>query len=365
MIFASAFLRQLQSQDFQPQSFYLLYGEEPLFLRDAMGGLKQRLTQAGFERGEVFEVDQNFDWMSLQMETHSGSLFSQQRFLVLNMPKGSPGKEGAAFFQRWAQQTTNENDICLIVLCEKLDSRQQKSKWVQSIEATGVVVQAKPVPAKEVPNWIHQRAVLNRLQLSAEAASLLAERTEGNLLAADQELIKLSLLLNSAGPQELSVNPDASPLVQVDAQQIVERVVDQAHYQLFALSSSMLTGRLDSSLQRLQRLQQEGIEPPVVLWLLTKELRQLIELQQLSGRLNFAQACKQLRIWSSQQGEYRAALQRGTIRTWQSGLRQALAVDRKIKGVDKVLNDSEIWLGLSDIIVKIVEPQTTVLNERT
>lgn len=353
MIFASAFLRQLQQNSFSPQPVYLLYGEEPLFLRDAMQALKQQLLACGFERGEVFEVDQTFDWKSLQMETQSASLFSQQRFIVLNMPKGSPGKDGAAFFQYWGQQGKAIGDICLIVLCEKLDARQAKSKWVQSIESSGVVVQAKQVPTKEVPNWIHQRAALNGLRLSNEAANLLAERTEGNLLAADQELIKLSLLLQPT----TSVNTPAGQLVEVAAQQIIEKVVDQAHYQLFALSTSMLTGRLDNSLQRLQRLQQEGIEPPVVLWLLTKELRQLIALQQLASRMNFTQACKQLRIWSTQQAQYREALQRGSVAEWQAGLQLALAVDRKIKGIEKTLNDSEIWLGLADIVVKIVQPR--------
>lgn len=351
MILASAFLRQLQSAQFQAQSVYLLYGEEPLFLRDATQGLKQRLQALGFERGEVFEVEQGFDWMGLQMETQSASLFAQQRFIVLNMPKGNPGKEGSAFFQFWAEQSATNSEICLIVLCEKLDSRQIKSKWVQAIEGCGVVVQAKQVPTQEVPNWIHQRAALNGLQLSQEAANLLAERTEGNLLAADQELIKLSLLLRSE-------NLPAGQMVQVDAQHIVDRVVDQAHYQLFALSTSMLTGQLNASLQRLFRLQQEGIEPPVVLWLLTKELRLLIELQQLSSRMNFVQACKQMRIWSTQQNDYRQALQNGSVKTWSQALQLALQVDRKIKGIEKTLNESEVWLGLSEIVVKIAQPQT-------
>lgn len=355
MILASAFLRQLQSPQFQPLSVYLLYGEEPLFLRDATQGLKQRLQELDFERGEVFDVEQGFDWMGLQMESQSSSLFAQQRFIVLNMPKGNPGKEGSAFFQFWAEQSASNSEICLIVLCDKLDSRQIKSKWVQAIEGCGVVVQAKQVPAQEVPNWIHQRAATNGLQLSQEAANILAERTEGNLLAADQELIKLSLLLSTE-------NSPAGQMVQVEAKHIVDRVEDQAHYQLFALSSSMLAGQLNASLQRLFRLQQEGIEPPIVLWLLTKELRVLIELQQLSSRMSFAQACKQMRIWSTQQSDYRQALNRGTVEVWNQALRLALQVDRRIKGIEKTLNESEIWLGLSEIVVKIAQPQSPLLT---
>ena len=339
MILASAFFRQLQSADFQVQPIYLLYGEEPLFLRDATQLLKKRLVQQGFQNGESFDVEGSFDWFSLKMETQSVSLFADTRFITLHMPKGNPGKEGSEFFQHWSQYAQNNPDVVLVVLCERLDSRQTKSKWVKAIEARGMVVQAKPVPFKEVPGWIQQRAQSNQLTMTAEAANLLAERTEGNLLAADQELIKLSLLMGQGQT--------------IDGHTIVENVVDQAHYQLFALSSSILEGDLQGSLHRLQRLQQEGIEPPVILWLITKELRVLIELQQLNTQMNFAQACKSLRIWSSQQGQYRQAMQRQSVTNWQACLQLSLAVDRKIKGIQPTLNASEIWLGLAEIVTRM------------
>lgn len=345
MILAGAFLRQLQAPNFPVQPIYLLYGEEPLFLRDAVDGLKQRLIQQGLQNGDVFEVDTNFDWQTLRMETQSVSLFSERRFVVLSMPKGTPGKEGSEFFQFWSRVCHQSSDVTLIVLCEKLDFRQVKAKWVQTIESCGVVVQAKQVPANQVADWIQQRALLNGLQLTPEAANLLAERTEGNLLAADQELIKLSLLLATSDGR----------LAQVDAQTITERVVDQAHYQLFALSSSMLTGRLENALHRLQRLQQEGIEPPIILWLLTKELRTLIELQQLSSQMHLSLAYKQMHIWSTQQAEYSHALQRGCMADWQAGLRQALDVDRKIKGIVPNASDAEIWLGLADVVITLAK----------
>lgn len=348
MILASAFLRQLQAQDFQPQPIYLLYGEEPLFLRDATQGLRQRLQSFGYQSGEVFDIEAGFDWQSLKMETQSGSLFAETRFIVLNMPKGTPGKDGSEFFQYWNQRCHESPETVMIVLCEKLDSRQLKSKWMKAIEACGVVVQAKPVPFKDVPGWIQNRGQQNGLQLSHEAASLLADRTEGNLLAADQELIKLSLLLASG-------EGTGQTLHEVDAQTITDNVVDQAHYQLFALSSSLLKGQLHSSLHRLQRLQQEGIEAPVVLWLLTRELRQLIELQELSAGVSFSQACKQLRIWSSQQAEYGQALRRQPLETWKSCLQLALQVDRKIKGIEPILETSEIWSGLMEIVIKMAK----------
>lgn len=346
MIPAQAFLNQVQSAQFNLAPIYLFYGEEPLYLRDCGDALRQRLKQEGFISGETFEVDAGFDWQALQMETQSGSLFADRQFLVVNMPKGTPGKDGAAFIQQFCQYHSENNlppEMVILLFCEKLDSRQVKSKWVQAIEAAGLVVQSKPVTQDALPKWIAQRAQSLGLQLDHEAASLLAERTEGNLLAADQEMIKLSLLLP----------PNSGQLQPVDAQMILQNVVDQSHYQLFALSGAMLKGQRNSSLQVLQRLQQEGIEAPVILWLLSRELRTLSELQLLSQQVSLPQAFKQCRVWQVNQAQYRQALQRQNYAAWQAHLQLALKVDLKIKGIDPSNSEQEVWAALKELVIKI------------
>lgn len=344
MILASAFLKQLQTANMPVKPIYLLYGEEPLFLRDGFDGLRNQLHQQGYMSGDVYDVDANFDWQSLQMETQAGSLFAETRMILLNMPKGSPGREGGKFIQDWCsfnQQQAQQGlpEIVLVIMCERLDSRQVKAKWVTAIESAGLVVQAKPVPAQALPGWCQMQAQQHGLALDNEAASLLAERVEGNLLAADQEIIKLSLIL--------------APGSTVNAQQINEHVVDQAHYQLFALATTMLNGNPQYSVQMLNRLHQEGIEAPVVLWLLAKELRQLIELAQLTQQISLNQAFKQCRIWSSRQAEYNQAMQRHNLQDWQALLKQALQIDMMIKGIHPILNEREIWSELADLVSKI------------
>jgi len=340
LIVASAFLNQLKAASFAVQPVYLLYGEEPLFLRDCYDGLRKTLHSQGYLSGDVYNVDTSFDWQSLQMETQAGSLFSDKRMILVNMPKGSPGREGGKFVQDWCQFVqTLTPEIVIVFLCERLDSRQLKSKWVIAIESAGLVVQAKPVPIAALPNWCQQKAQSLDLILEPEAANLLAERVEGNLLAADQELLKLSLLL----PAGSTVNVSA----------ILENVVDQAHYQLFALSSAVLNGQVAYSLQMLMRLRQEGIEAPIILWLLSKELRQLITLAQLSQQISMGQAFKQCGIWQSKQSEYSSALDRQRLMSWQSLLKSALKVDLMIKGIQPTMNPDEIWLGLSELVSKM------------
>jgi DNA polymerase-3 subunit delta len=336
MILAPAFLRQLDQGSFAIPSVLLVYGEEPLYIRRSADAVRAYLKAQGYEQRDAYDVDAQFDWGGLEMETQTGSLFAEQRIIELNMPTGNPGQAGTAFIQAWCNQSPQPiPDIVLIIYCERLDSRQTKSKWVQSIESAGLVVQSKPLEARELPTWCQHQAKRLNLQLDADAAALLAERVEGNLLAADQELEKLALL--------------KAPGEAVSIQDIEQMVVDQSHYQLFALSSLMLLGKAKQALHVLLRLQQEGSEPPVVLWLLAKELRQLIELAQKQHSMPLGQAMKAMRIWSSKQQEFTQALRRQTVEHWQNCLLQAYEIDRQIKGT----RPGDPWLGLSDLVMKI------------
>ena len=336
MILAPAFLKQLAMGKLALPQVMLVYGEEPLYIRRVTDNLRQHLRQLGYDQRDSYDVDAQFDWGGLQMETQTGSLFAEKRIIELNMPTGNPGKDGSGFIQAWCQQPAQaEPDILLMIYCERLDSRQTKSKWVNNIEAAGLVVQSKPIDAPAMPQWCQHQAQNLNLQLESEAAVLLAERVEGNLLAADQELEKLALL-----------KPAGSLVTLADIEQMV---VDQAHYQLFALSSLMLLGKTRQALHVLQRLKQEGSETPIVLWLLTKELRQLIELAQKQQTMPLAQAMKAMRIWSTKQQEITQALRRHNQDYWSQLLMQAYQIDRQIKGT----RPGDPWLGLSDLVMKI------------
>lgn len=346
MIFASAFVSQLSSDSFTAQPVYLLYGEEPFFLRESYDGLRDKLRSQGYLTGDVYDVDAQFDWQALQMETQAGSLFAEQRMIVVNMPKGSPGREGGKFIQDWCAFAHSlpaglPPEMVIVFLCERLDSRQVKAKWVTAIESAGLVVQAKPVPLNALPNWCQKKAQTLGLQLDLDAAQLLAERVEGNLLAADQALTKLSLVFGSNAT--------------ISVETIIEQVVDQAHYQLFALSSALLKGQVAYSLQMLMRLREEGLEPPVILWLLSKELRQLIELSQCVQQGSMSQAFKQCRIWSSKQAEYTLALKRQNLLGWQALLKSALQIDLMIKGIRPTLTSEEIWLEMSQLVLNMAK----------
>lgn len=344
MILSSAFFKQLQQGLSELKPVYLFYGEEALFLRDCQDRLRHALQSRGYLYGERYEVDAGFDWQGLQMDTQAGSLFSEQRVIQLDMPKGAPGREGTQFLQEWANRNSPQNgapppEVILVIQCGKLDGRQVKSKWMQALESAGLVVQAKPVPSQALPGWCQQQAQRYQIQLDGEAAALLAERVEGNLLAADQELTKLSLL-----------HP---PGTLIDAKTIADSVVDQAHYQLFALATEMLKGQARQAQQILHRLRQEGLESAVILWLLAKEIRLQVDLARLSQSMPQGQAFKQMRVWSSRQAEVSAALQRHSVEEWQALLKLALEIDLMIKGIRPTVNPEETWQAISKLVGRI------------
>lgn len=341
MITAPAFVRQVQQSNFQVRPLVLIYGEEPLYVRLALDGLRDGLKTQGFMQRDRYEVDAQFNWQDLQMDTQAMSLFADKRIIELAMPKGTPGKAGGEFIRDWlnSQQALMESgaelETVVIVTCEKLDSRQTKSKWYQAIDAQGLVVQSRPIEGANLVQWCQSQATEHGLQLDNEAAAELAQRVEGNLLAADQELEKLALIFPKG--------------VQLTASQIAESVADQAHYQLFALSTAMLLGKTQHALQILHRLQQEGLEAPVVLWLLSKELRTLIAIAQKQQSAHLSQVYKSLRIWASKQNEFNAALRRHHLQYWQSLLGLAMQIDFQIKG----FNQGDEWVGLSELVFKI------------
>jgi DNA polymerase-3 subunit delta len=229
-------------------------------------------------------------------------------------------------------------ETVLIIRCDKLESRQLKAKWVQAIESAGLVIQSKPIEARQLPQWCQRWAQQYHIQLTSEAAQLLAERVEGNLLAADQELQKLALRYGSG-----------ETTIPIDAAEIAQSVVDQTHYQLFALSTAMLLGQGQHARQILHRLQQEGLEAPIILWLLTKEIRILMNLVQAGQTGGMNAAFKRQGIWSSKQGEYQQALRRHAPQDWATYLSLALQIDLQIKG----LAAGDPWSGLADLVFKI------------
>ena len=180
---------QLDNEPLRPA--YLVAGAEPLRVLEAADAIRLRARVQGIGEREIFDADARFDWNLLEASLHAPSLFSAQRLLEVRLPSGKPGTDGAKALASFCADPPP--DVVLLVICDEW-SRQHGGKWSEGIARIGHVVVAWPVKAHEMPEWIERRLRARGLRADRDAVQVLAERVEGNLLAAAQEIDKLALL---------------------------------------------------------------------------------------------------------------------------------------------------------------------------
>ena len=295
---------------------YLVSGEEPFQLEQVSSAIRHKAQELGYTDREVMHVERGFDWQQLSASADALSLFADKRLLELRIPSGKPGDAGSKALQPYCDHPPA--DTVLLIVAGKLEKAQQNTKWFKALEQNGVVVQVWPVEADKLPQWIKQRMQLRDMQPTPEALAMLAERVEGNLLAADQELEKLRLL--SGGGT-------------VDAEQVVAAVSDSARFDVFSLVDTALLGDAARAVRILYGLQAEGVEPVLVLWALGREIRSLSGMSRaLQQGQAMSQVLTQYRVWDKRKRAVQAALQRYPLKRWQGLLWQVGEIERVIKG---------------------------------
>lgn len=239
---------------------WLIAGDEVLLTGEAADLVRARARKEGFTGRDLFVTDRSFDWTEVTAASQTLSLFSERRILEIRMPTARPGKEGGAALAALAADPGPDNLV--LVVTARPEKEAWSSAWLKAFEKHGVFVQSWPVEIGKLPQWITQRASKLGLTLEEGAAELIAERVEGNLLAAQQEIEKLALLV---------------PGGRVSMEAALEAVANSARYDVYKLGEAALAGDAARSLRILEGLRAEGAEPPLVLWALCRELRALAD----------------------------------------------------------------------------------------
>lgn len=307
-------------------SAWLIAGDEPLLTGEAADAVRAKAREQGYAGREVFVADRWFEWPDLLASSQSLSLFAERRIIELRLATPRPGKEGGALLARLVADPPP--DTLLLVSCPRAERDTYSAAWFKSFEKHGVVVQSWPVEISRLPGWIAARAARHGLALEPEAAELLAERVEGNLLAAHQEIEKLALLCAGS----------------VTGEDVQSAVANSARYDVFQLGEAALAGDAARSLRILDGLRAEGAEPPLVLWAVCRELRALAEARQDPGAA----------AGFGRQAERRAALlRRAVARTRGQPLGPlflaAGRVDREIKGFAR----GDPWTSLTGLVAAL------------
>ena len=296
---------------------YVLYGDEPLLVLEAADAIRAKARASGYTEREVLTVLPQFDWGQLLAAGGNLSLFGDRKLIDLRIPTGKPGKEGSAALQQWCQQLSS--DTLLLITLPELDWREEKAAWFTALANAGIAIKLNAPPLAELPGWIAGR--LRRQRQSAELDSLkfIAERVEGNLLAAHQEIQKLGLLY-PAGALSLA--------------QVREAVLNVARYDIDGLREALLAGDQARLARTLEGLRQEGEAPPLILWAISEEIRALATIRggQDSGR-PLELLLKEAKVWGPRATPVKKALQRLSTAQLESALQHAGKIDRLIKGI--------------------------------
>ncbi|MCL6416714.1 DNA polymerase III subunit delta [Aestuariirhabdus sp. Z084] len=317
---------------------YLVSGDEPLLQQECCDAIRHAARDQGISERELMHAEAGFDWSELYESANSLSLFSDRKLIELRIPNGKPGDKGSKALVAYAEQASSDNS--LLVVLPKLDASAQRSKWFKSLEKTGVWIQLWPVDGSALPGWIQQRLAAAGMSSTPGAVQMLADRVEGNLLAAQQEIEKLKLLATEQHIDEETVN---------------NAVSDSARYDIFSLVDSCLGGDAVHSARMLAGLRGEGSEPTVIIWALTRELRSLATMARL---LHQGQPMEQLlkgqRVWDKRKPFVRRALQRLSERDLRNLLSHAARIDRCIKGLEQ----ANLWDELSALSLRIAGLRT-------
>ena len=289
---------------------YLVSGEEPLLISEAVDAIRGAARAAGFADRKVFFIERGFDWSELRAETQALSLFSARRIVELRLPTGKPDK-GAALLATLA--TDPPPDVLSLVVTEKMDKKANEAPWVQAFQQHGVCVPVRPVGPDQLPAWLAARAQRVGATLAPDAALLIAERVEGNLLAAHQELTKLALLAQGAV---------------ISLELVAGAVGDSARYDVFQVAGSASAGDAARALHVLAGLRSEGVEPTLILWALVRELRGLFQARER----NRLRSSHRGSGWNLANAPSPEALARLRSLPLGSLLIEASAVDRIVKG---------------------------------
>lgn len=314
------------------QRAYLVSGDDPLLVQEACDALRQAARSQGFTERTVFDVGRSFDWGQLTAAGASLSLFAERRLLDVRAASNKLPKRAEEVLA--ALLDAADADTLLLLVVPRLDRKVARAAWVKAFEEAGAHVELRAPSLAQLPAWIDARLRSRGFQPSPEATQLLADRVEGNLLAAAQEVDKLALL-REPGP--------------LDEPAVRDAVADSARFDVFTLTDAALAAHRARALRILGGLRAEGVEATLVLWALTRELRTLAA---VAWALATGQSMRDATrgVWQSRQQLMLDAARRIRLPGVHRLLREAGRVDRAVKGLTPNVAP---WPALTDLVAGV------------
>lgn len=307
------------SQTLQKQlvPLYTVFGDEPLLAGEAADLIRSKARQAGYVEREIFTIDHHFNWADLRQSSNSLSLFGEQRVMDLRIPSGKPGNQGSVALEEYCRALPPDS-ITLVTL-PKIDKQGQAAKWFKALENAGAMIPVSPVERVRLPVWIGQRLAMQEQKADPDTLQFLADKVEGNLLAAHQEIQKLALLY---------------PAGTLSFDQVKDAVLDVARYDVYKLADAMLAADTARYTRILEGLQGEGAALPFILAILAGQIRSLVMIRKgLDSGRSLTQLLNEARVWGERQKVMESAARRLALKPLVLALLHAAKIDKISKGV--------------------------------
>ena len=326
------------------RSLYVLHGDEPLMLQEAADAIRATARAQGYTERSVHTVaGAHFDWSEVLAAGGSLSLFADKQILEVRVPSGKPGKEGSVALQQLATAAQGNDSTLTLVLLPRLDAATRKGAWFGALENSGISIQIDPVERNALPQWIAQRLQHQGQRVMAgeegqRTLQFFADRVEGNLLAAHQEIQKLGLL---------------HPQGELSQEQVESAVVNVARYDVFKLSESVLSGQVARVQRMLDGLQAEGEAAVLVHYTLSEDIRALKRVKDaIAGGKPMPMALREQRVWGPRERLFERVLPRMTEARLNGLLQAAHQVDGIVKGLKVADWPTDPWQALQRLAVR-------------
>jgi DNA polymerase-3 subunit delta len=326
------------------RSLYVLHGDEPLMQQEAADAIRASARAQGHTERSVHTVSgAHFDWSEVLAAAGSLSLFADKQIVELRIPSGKPGKEGSTAIQQLVASAQGNDSTLTLVLLPRLDAATRKGAWFGALENGGVSIQIDPVERNALPQWIAQRLQLQGQNVAAgeqgqRTLQFFADRVEGNLLAAHQEIQKLGLLY---------------PAGELSQAQVELAVVNVARYDVFKLSESVLSGQVARVQRMLDGLQAEGEAAVLVHYTLAEDIRAMKRVKDaMAAGKPLPMALREQRVWGPRERLFERVLPRMSQARLNGLLQAAHQVDGIIKGLKVPDWPTDPWQALQRLAVR-------------
>ena len=323
---------------------YTLHGDEPLLVQEAADAIRATARAAGYAERKVFTVSgAHFDWSAVQGASQAMSLFAERQLIEVRIPSGKPGKDGSEALQRYCERLSD--DVLTLVQLPRLDFQQVKSAWFNALDSAGIAVRFDPIERRALPAWLAQRLARQGQRVAAgeegqRTLAFFADRVEGNLLAAHQEMQKMALLY---------------PAGELRFEQVEAAVLDVARYDIAKLVEAVWAGHGARALRMLTALEAEGESAVFVHWTLAEDVRALVRTRTaLDDGQPLPLALREARVWGAKEKLFERLLPQLGATQLARWLNAAQVCDGQCKGLNDPRWPSGAWPALRHLVLMLL-----------